>query len=391
MALITTAANNKLIKFRTEVYREYVRENLFSPYMGRDMNAIIRVITDLDKGGKMGGEQINIPLRARLNAQGVGVGPLVGAEEQMDNQGTRFWIDWARNAVAVNNADRQKSSIDLWAEAKPALVDWGQEKQRDEIVDGFYAIPSQNSPVGLGSAVGQRVNGILFDAATAAQRNTWLTDNADRILIGNGNTANLVAGNFAASMANITPGMTLSGALINRMKRSAKKANPRIRPFKLKENGTEWFVLFVGQEQFRDAWNDTDIKTANQNSRAREQQGYLKNPIFVDGDLLYNGVIIREIPELSIRLPVNYQAGGGTAGSGGIQIAPAHLCGQGAVAWCWGQMPKPTFRKEDDYGFIRGAGIEMAYGVGKIAKLNTTNNFKDWGVYTGFFAAVADN
>lgn len=387
MALTTTAANNKLIYFRKEIYREYVRENLYSPYMGPSMNAIIRVITDLDKGGKNGGEQINIPLRARLNAPGVGSGGLRGNEESLDNQGTRMWIDWSRHAVTINNAEENKSSVDLYAEIKPALTDWGQEKQRDEIVDGFYALPSQNPPAGLGSPGGQRVNGILMDAATPAQRNTWITDNADRVLIGSGNTANLVAGNFAASMANITAGMTLSGALVMRMKRSAKKANPRIRPYKLKENGTEWFVLFVGQEQFRDAQNDNDIKTANQNSRARENQGYLKNPIFVDGDLLYNGVIIREIPEQSLRLPVFYQ----TAGSGGIQVAPAFMCGQGAMAWCWGKMPTPTFLKEDDYQFLRGAGIKMAYGVGKIAKLNAAGNFKEWGVYTGFFAAVADN
>lgn len=387
MSLTTTAANNKLIYFRKEIYREYVRENLFSPYMGPSMNAIIRVITDLDKGGRNGGEQINIPLRARLNGAGVGSGQLRGNEESLDNQGTRFWIDWSRHAVTINNAEENKSSVDLYAEVKPALTDWGQEKQRDEIVDALYALPSQNAPVGLGSALGQRVNGVLMDAATAAQRNTWITDHADRILIGSGNTANLVAGNFAASMANITGAMTLSGALINRMKRSAKKANPRIRPFKLKENGTEWFVLFVGQEQFRDAQNDADIKTANQNSRARENQGFLKNPIFVDGDLLYNGVIIREIPELSLRLPVFYQ----TAGAAGIQIAPAFLCGQGAMAWCWGKMPTPTFLKEDDFQFLRGAGIKMAYGVGKIAKLNAAGAFKEWGIFTGFFAAVADN
>ena len=386
MAITTTQTNNKLIVFRKEVFREYVRENLFSPYMGTAMNSIIRVIPDLDKGGKMGGEQINIPLLARLNAQGVATGELHGNEESIDNYGQRMWIDWSRNAVTINNADEQKSSIDLFAEAKPMLVDWGKEKQRDEICDALYAIPSQSAPVGLGSTLGQRVNGLLFDAATAAQRNTWLTDNADRVLIGNSNTANLVSGNFASSMANVTSAMTLSGALVNRMKRSAKKANPRIRPFKLKENGTEWFVLFVGQEQFRDAQNDTDIKTANQNSRARENQGFLQNPIFVDGDLLYNGVIIREIPELSIRLPTFYA----TAGATGIQVAPAFMLGQSAVAWCWGKMPTPTFLKEDDYQFVRGAGIKMAYGVGKIAKLTAAGNFRDWGCFTGFFAAVAD-
>lgn len=386
MAVTSVQSNNKLIVFRKQVYKEYVRENLFSPYMGRDMTAIIRVIEDLNKGGKGGGEQINVPLIARLNASGVGRGTLRGNEESIDNYGQRLWIDWSRNAVVIDNAEEQKSSVDLFAEAKPMLVDWGKEKQRDEICDAFYALPSESAPVGLGSFAGQRVNGILFDAATAAERNTWITNNADRVLIGSSN-ANLVAGNFASSMANITSGMTLSGALVNRMKRSAKKANPRIRPYKLKENGTEWFVLFVGQEQFRDAQNDTDIKTANQNSRSRENQGYLKNPIFVDGDLLYNGVIIREVPELSIRLPTFYA----TAGAGAtVQVAPAFMCGQTALAWCWGKMPTPTFLKEDDYQFLRGAGIKMAYGVGKVAKKNPAGLFKEWGIYTGFFAAVAD-
>src|SRR6516225_10601043 len=223
MALSLTQTNNKLIVFRKQVFHEYVRENLFSPYMGTDITSIIRVIPDLDKGGKNGGEQINIPLMARLNATAISTGTLVGNEESLDNYGMRMWIDWARNAVAINNAEEQKSSIDLFSEAKPMLVDWGKELQRDEICDGLYAVPSQAAPNGLGSTNGQRVNGVLFDSATAAQRNTWITDNQDRVLIGSGNTANLVAGNFASSMANITTAMTLSGSIINRMRRSAKK------------------------------------------------------------------------------------------------------------------------------------------------------------------------
>jgi Protein of unknown function (DUF4043) len=386
MAATITQVNNKLIVFRKEVYREYVRENLFSPYMGEGIGSIIRIITDLDKGGKMGGEQINVPLMARLQATAIAEGPLVGNEEALDNYGMRLFIDWARNAVTINNAEEQKSSIDLFSEAKPMLVDWGKELQRDEICDAFYALPSQAAPAGLGSNNGQRVNGTLFDAATLAQRNTWLTDNFDRIQVGSSNTANIVTNNFASSLGNITTGMTASAALLMTLKRRIKKANPRIRPFKLKDNGTEWFVVFCGQEQFRDLGNDTLILTANQNSRAREQQGYLKNPIFVDGDLLYNGIIIREIPELSLRLPVTYQ----TAGQGGIQVAPLFMCGQQAQAWCWGKMPTPTFRKEDDYQFLRGAGIKMAYGIGKLAKLTPAGNFKEWGVGTGFFSAIPD-
>lgn len=388
MAVTTVADNNKLIVFRKEIWREYSRENLFSPYMGTGINDIIRVLADLNKGGKNGGEQINVPLMARLQGQAVGTGPLHGNEERLDNSGARLWIDWARHGVVINNAEEQKSSVDLFAEAKPSLSDWGKELQRDEICDAFYALPSAAAPAGLGSDAGQRVNGLLLDAASPAQRNTWLTDQyaTGRVLIGNSNASNYSAGNFATSLANITSAMTASGALLMRMKRAAKIANPRIRPFKLKENGTEWFVLFVGQEQFRDLQNDTDIKTANQNSRAREQQGYLKNPIFVDGDLLYDGVIIREIPELSLRRPTFYN----TAGNGGIPVSPCFLCGQQAQAWVWGRMPMPTFLKEDDYQFNRGVGIQMAYGVGKLAKMTPANNFAEWGIFTSFFAAVGD-
>jgi hypothetical protein len=89
---------------------------------------------------------------------------------------------------------------------------------------------------------------------------------------------------------------------------------------------------------------------------------------------------------MDVRLPVTYT----TAGSGGIQIAPAFLCGQSAMAWAWGRMPTPTFLKEDDYQFYRGVGVMMAYGLKKIAKTNATGNYKEWGIFTGYFASQAD-
>jgi hypothetical protein len=380
MAVTTVQSNNKLIVFRKEVTREYIRQNLFSPYIGSELTAIIRVINDLKKGG----EQINISLVARLKNQPVSTGTLVGNEESIDNYGDRCWIDWARNAVRIPRSEEQKSSIDLFGQARPLLEDWGKELQRDEIIDAFYAVPlDSTAPAGLGSASGQRVNGVFFDSATAAQRNTWLTDNADRVLFG-GAQGNL-AGTWALSAANVTSAMTASAASLNKMKRLAKKANPRIRPYKLK-NGREYFVVFFGSNEFRDLQNDTTIIMANTQARPREGDGLDKNPLFQDGDLLYNGMIIREIPEMDVRLPVTYT----TAGSGGIQIAPAFLCGQSAMAWCWGRMPTPTFLKEDDYQFFRGVGIMMAYGMKKIAKKNPAWAYKEWGVFTGFFAAAAD-
>ena len=381
MAVTTVQVNNKLIVFRKEVAREYIRQNLFSPYIGSEMTAIIRVINDL----KNGGEQINIPLIARLKGQPIATGTLVGNEESIDNYGDRAWIDWARNAVKIPKSEEQKSSIDLFGQARPLLEDWGKELQRDEIIDAFYAVPlASTAPAGLGSVNGQRVNGALFDAATAAQRNTWTTDNADRILFG-GAQGNLVAGNWAGSAANVTSAMTLSATAILKMKRLAKKANPRIRPYKLK-NGREYFVLFSGPNCFRDLQADSTIITANTQARPREGDGLDKNPLFQDGDLLYNGIIIREIPEMDVRLPITYQ----TAGASAIQIAPVFMCGQTAMAWCWGRMPVPTFLKEDDYQFYRGVGVMMAYGLKKVAKLNPAQIYKEWGIFTGYFASVND-
>lgn len=278
MAITTVQSNNKLIVFIKEITREYIRQNLFSPYIGDSMTAIIRVINNL----KNGGEQINIPLIARLKNNPVATGTLVGNEENIDNYGDRAWIDWARNATKVPRSEEQKSSIDLFAQARPLLEDWGKELQRDEIVDAFFAVPlASTAPAGLGSAGGQRVNGALFDQSTVAQRNTWVTDNGDRVLFG-GSIGNYST-TWATAAGAVTSAMTLSAASLSKMKRLAKKANPRIRPYKLK-NGREYFVLFAGSNCFRDLQNDTTIITANTMARPREGAGLDENPLFQDGD-----------------------------------------------------------------------------------------------------------
>ena len=89
-------------------------------------------------------------------------------------------------------------------------------------------------------------------------------------------------------------------------------------------------MVFCGSNCFRDLQNDTTIITANTQARPREGDGMDSNPLFQDGDIIYKGLIFREIPEMDIRLPVTYT----TAGATGIQIAPVFLCGQSSMAWC---------------------------------------------------------
>ena len=380
MALTTIQVNNKLIVFREEIIREFVRQNMFAPYMGNAMNSIIRVLNDL----KAGGEQVNVPLVNSLRATAIANGTLTGAEEAIDNYGFRMWIDWARNAVKTNRQEDHRDSADIFDIARPLLSDWGKELIKNEIVDSFFSIPLETAPANLGTANGQRVNGIAWNTASAGQRNTWVTNNADRTLFGN-SIANAVSNVWAtaAALVNNTSGK-LTASTVRLMKRMAMKAVPRIRPYQTND-GYDFWVLFCDPNQFRDLSNDQTVVNANLYARAREGGRNMDNPLFNDGDILYDGVIVRQVPEMLTRIPTVFT----TAGAGGIQINAAVLCGQSAVAQFYGQLPRPTALEVTDYGFNRGVGIEMAYGIGKVAK-TTSSLLKDWGVFTGWFASVND-
>ena len=383
MAVTDIQANNKLIKFTQQINREWVRENMFSPYMSDDVNAIIRRRMEL----KSGGEVMNIPLVTRLAGIGVSTGPLVGNEDKIDDYGMRIWLEWCRNAVVTTKAESQKDSADIFGEAKPLLSDWLSEVTRDEIIAALMALPSESQP-----AAGVRVNGIQYDLSTAAQRNTWRTDNLDRILYGAATTNS--ATDHATSLANVdATADKFTGPNLALLKRVAMGANPHIRPYKTR-SGYEYYVAFAGLNTFRDLKMDSTILSANTNARAREGRevnGAPDNPIFQDGDILWDGVIVRLVPEIS-NFVTNVWTSLKTAGNGTTRVEPVFLCGQQAAAIAYGQMAKPTFRKEDDYGFITGTGIEAAYGVGKIFKKHPKAGTKlvQWGMATGFFNSASD-
>lgn len=385
MALSTIESNNKLIKFTKDINREYVRENMFSPYMGDDLSSIIRLRYE----PKSGGEQMNIPLVTRLTGSATGVGTLTGNEEVIDNYGMRVWIDWARHAVVTNKAEKQKDSADTFGEAKPLLSDWGKELQRDEIIEAFMALPSESAPANLGSNAGQRVNGILYGSASGANNDTWLTHNSDRVLYG-ATTANQTAGNHTTSLSTVaTSADDLSSGIVSLAKLVAKSANPKIRPWKTKK-GYEFFVMFAGSRGFRDL--KISLGAANQAARPREEM-WKDNPIFMDGDLLWDGVIIREVPEIDTIAEARWSAAAGAADPLGATAGkwPAFLCGQSALVQAWGQMAIPTTRDETDYGFLKGVGVEMAYGISKTFKKHPMGGsaLKQWGVVTVFHSASA--
>jgi N4-gp56 family major capsid protein len=380
MALTTIQSNNKLIQFSNEFNREMVRENLFSPYMDDSLTAVIRRRFD----SKNGGEQINIPLVARLTAQAKGVGPLAGNEEKVDAYGMRVWIDWARNAVKTNKAENFKDSADLFGEFKPLLTNWAKELQRDEIIAAYMALPSASSPAGLGSDGGQRVNGLLYENSTAAQKLTWQNDNVDRILFGT-LISNLNASTYATSLSNILTAQTMSASVVSLAKRIALASNPGIRPYKT-QDGYEWYVMFMGVNPFRDL--KADLKTTHTTAYQTKNE---KNILFQDGDITWDGVIVRQVPEIS-GFVTDVWTSLKTAGATTSRVEPYFLCGQQSMAFAYGQMARPTELKEDDYQFSIGVGVDMAYGVAKMFKQHpaTGTPLVQWGTMTGFIAAAAD-
>lgn len=391
MAVTVVQANNQIIKWRSDVYREWRRGNLFSPYMGESKTAIIQITRELRDGGDV----LSVPLVMALRGPGVSTGPLVGNEENLANYGQKIWVDWSRNAVLLTRAQMRKSAFEQLTLVKPLLSEWQNCLLRDEIVLTFFSLPSESPPVNLGNeaTAGQRVNGILYDQATAAQLNGWQSANADRIVYGAA-LGNTVAGNHASSLQNIdATNDKATAAIVLLAKRQARRASPGITPYRDSEDqGREYFVLFCGQNAFRDLAADPPIYNANLNARAREGGGMDKNPIFQDGDLIYRGVIIREVPEIDDFCTL---VDAGAAGA--VDVAPMFLCGQQALTLAWGQMPKPTERKEDDYGMIVGRGVESVYGVSKMFVRNPTfdgftgtYSLTQWGMVTVFVASEPD-
>lgn len=345
-----------------QFFMEYVRANRFRPYMGTDENSIIQVKEDLTKKK---GDKITFAAVRQLNGAGVtGSTVLEGAEEDLDSRSMTVTVNTLRNAVIVTDEEEAQSAIGLRQAGKMALKLWSLDKFRDDIITG------------LGS-----INGVAYASASEAQKDAWLVDNADRVLFGAAKS-NASSNDHSTSLANIdNTNDKLTPAAVSLMKRIAQSASPAIRPYRLGEEGTdeEWFVLFANQLAFRDFAVNSTVTSAHQYALERG----IKNKLFTGGALLWDGVIIREIPEIAIVTGV---------GAGAIDVGPVYFCGAQAVGVGWAKRTKSTTDVRD-YGFRQGVGIEERRGIEKLnfgTGVTDTADLKQHGMVTGWFAAVAD-
>ena len=180
----------------------------------------------------------------------------------------------------------------------------GQPARRDH--PGVHGPALESPPANLGNeaTAGQRVNGILWDDSDdrAAQRVARRQHRPHPLWA----TAATPASTTLAetSIGGIAVGEMPRRRSLLLAKRLARRAEPGITPYRDNEDqGREWFVAFVGSNDFRDLAGDTAIMNANLYARPREGNGVDRNPLFQDGDLIYRGMIIREIPEIDTSSP----------------------------------------------------------------------------------------
>jgi N4-gp56 family major capsid protein len=326
------------IQWQEEFWVEYLRDNQFTPYFGSDMDSMIQLQTDLTR--KPGDSVVFPTVRALVGAGVTGNTVLEGNEEILNARSLKVPVGVIRHAIAVSDWDRQKSVIDLLQAGRTNLKNWASNKLRADII------------VSLGAITADGDVQISYGSASAAQRNTWLTNNADRVLFG-ASKANAVSNVYATALTTIdNTADKLTAAQLTLAKRLARTASPRIRPIRI-NNDEEWFVVFVPSLPFRDLMQDPTIVNSLQYAWDRGRN----NPLFTAGDILWNGMIIREIPEL----PVLADVGAG----GTVDAAASYLCGAQAIGIAWAQRTT-AISNERDYGFFSGVGVMEIRGVAKL-------------------------
>ncbi len=364
MALTRAATGLTVEQWDDDYHVEYVQESVFYPYMGSAETDIIQVNETLTKKK---GDKFTFALLNRLtNAAVTGNNTLEGNEEDLSTRSYEISVDLRRSAVVVPKMEQQRSAVDLRQGAKAGLKMWSMEDLRNRIIAAMWSI-----------------DGVEFGSTTAANRNTWVTNNVDRVLFGQ------LAGNYSTTFATAmgaldTTNDRLTANTASLAKRLAFLASPKITPIEV-SGGKRVLVAFCHPLAFRDI--AVSLQTVNREAYVRG----MSNPIFTGADLYYEGIVFKEVDDMPL-LAANATVGGVAVGNT-VQASPVMLCGAQAVAAAYAQRSK-TVTKDFDYGAKHGVAVEEISGIGKMrfgtAAGDDTTTPKDRGVFTLWVAAPAD-
>lgn len=361
--VLATASQRK--EWSNKAHLEYVRRSRFAPYIKNGSNAIFQGYSDLEKRA---GDTLNIPLFYKLGGAPVlGDTPILGNETPLDNFNCGVPVALRGKGVAITKNQQFRTELDIMNAARESLTRYFGELLRDDVIEA------------LGSVVTGGDTVVNFGASSAANRNAYAAANADRLFFGARSQYNAT---WATAISAVTAAQTATAARLSVVKRMASSASPAITPMMVDdEQGSEYFVAFHGSRTFRDLTNDTVIQTANREARPRDVE---KNPIFQSGDIIYDGVIHREVPEIDAWATAN---GFDTAGASSAPVRPVFLCGTQSVFIAYAQRPQAGTEKSDIPALNRRmtVGMDEIIGVKKAAF-----NGRQHGMVLAFFGAAAD-
>jgi len=367
MADTRAIANLTPEQWDEEFFTQYLTDNRYAGEMGTDENSIIQVKENLTKKK---GDRINFALVNSLTqAATTGRATMEGNEEDMASRSFELAVDKRRNAVRVAEIDEQFNAFSLREAAKFVLKEWSM-KDTERLIT-----------IALGKMGGVAMNATdVAAAANQAALDAWLVDNADRVYFGN--NAYTAMTDLSAGLATLTPATAaerLTIDAIDQMKFMAmNRASPKIRPIRSEANGRHYFMLYAHPLAFRDLKADTALRQAQREVSVEMEN----NRLFKGGDMLWNGVIIKEAHDL-----YEYSTLTGLGDSG--TVVPAFLCGAQAVGTAYARRWRSK-TEEFDYGDKHGVEISAIYGIDKIVFGTGTgdrDDLKDHGVVTGFFAS----
>lgn len=354
-------------QFSTEFYQG----NPFARYMGTGTNNPIRMKEDF---ASKQGNGITFEFITNLSKGSIkGRQPLRGHEDKLGEYGDKVFWDMRKKGVSMHELDEDLAAVDLRKAAKGALRTWADEDVKFETLEALQMVGADLD--------------VAYDQATTAQKNTWHTNNKDRILYGAA-TSNYVTNDHAASLANVdSTADKFTKANLSLLKRMALRARPRITPLSVEGLDKRFFVAFADPFCFRDL-----IASMNDDERSVSVQS--KNMlIFQGGDREYDGVIVHEVDDMP---------GYAGVGASGIRVAPVFLLGQEAIGWA-NKSRYSSREQKDDYGQVTGLGMigkwglkKLGYTIGEDKQIpdvdgNLTNIIgKQRGMVTGYFAAVGD-
>lgn len=356
---IATSHGLSQTQWLSDIFKEYRDRLLMKPYMGTSAASVIQVKENLMK---MRGDTIVCGLAQGLDGAGVsGNSQLEGNEEAMSFYSQSIAINQYRNAVLLDGImDQQRVAFNLRNEARDALAIWMAQETEDRIVKEFSSI-----------------DGTDYPAATEAGKDSWLASNSDRVLFGAA-TSNNSSNDHSASLANVDSTTdVLTPATVSLLRRLARLADPKIRPFKL-EGGVEMYVLFVHPYAFRDLAGHATITAAQRESWPRLAN---EHPIFKgQASIFYDGVLVVESEKVLLLDNV---------GASSIDVAANCLCGAQAIIYAQGGYPGGQRLKwvERDFDYDEKTG----FAVGQINGIEAAMfNSKLHGQVRYYSAAVAD-